>query len=254
MTATTLGALGINVERAAALTTTDADTEPAAAVPNPRRPNVLVLMSDQHKRSCMGVSGDSVASTPNLDRLAGESVRFTNAYCTNPVCGPSRASILTGLYTHNLLSRDVLEKRGDSSPYSPRHKTLAHHFSRADYLTALIGKMHFVDAQTHGFNYQLEFNDWYQALGPKVKLYDDEVGHPDTGAGLPQIASLWRQQGDPWKGHRQKDDRQGAVAVGRPSIMEEPDHFESFVARESIHFLENYTPDDEPFFLVSSFL
>ncbi len=254
MTATTLEALGINIDRAAALTTTDADAEPAAAVPNPRRPNVLIMMSDQHKRSCMGVAGDSVASTPNLDRLAGESVRFTSAYCTNPVCGPSRASILTGLYTHNLLPRDVLEKRGDSSPYSPRHKTLAHHFSRADYLTALIGKMHFVDAQTHGFNYQLEFNDWYQALGPKVKLYDDEVGHPDTGAGLPQIASLWRQQGDPWKGHRQKDDRQGAVAVGRPSTMEEPDHFESFVARESIHFLENYTPDDEPFFLVSSFL
>lgn len=252
MTATTLGALGIHADPAAALTTRNADTEPAASTTNQRRPNVLLLMSDQHKRSCMGVAGDAVASTPNLDRLARESVRFTNAYCTNPVCAPSRASMLTGLYTHNLLHGE-LKGRGDNSiPYSPKHKTVAHHFSRADYLTALIGKMHFVDAQTHGFNYQLEFNDWYQALGPKVTLYEDEVGHPDSGAGLPQIESLWQGK-DPWKGHRQLDNRQGAVAVGRPSVMEEPDHFESFVARESIHFLENYT-QDEPFFLVSSFL
>lgn len=254
MAATTLGALGVNVDRSAALNATDANTEPVAPAANRRRPNVLLLMSDQHKRSCMGVAGDTTAITPNLDRLAQESVRFTSAYCANPVCAPSRASMLTGLYSHNLLSRSVLQKHGDSSPYSFQHKTMADRFHGAGYMTALIGKMHFLDAQTHGFDYKLQFNDWWQYLGPKVHLYEDEVGHPDSGAGLPQVPYLWREEGDPWKGHRQHDDRQGAVAVGHPSIMEEQDHFESFVARESIRFLENQAPNDEPFFLISSFL
>ncbi len=250
--ATALGALGINVNTSAAPDTTDANPDAAQAA-NSRRPNVLLLMSDQHKRSCMGVCGDTTARTPNLDRLAGEGIRFTSAYCTNPVCAPSRASMLTGLYTHNLLGNILKETKNDSIPYSFKHKTMADRFHSAGYMTALIGKMHFLDGQTHGFDYKLQFNDWWQYLGPKVHLYEDEVGHPDSGAGLPQVPALWREEGDPWKGHRQRDDRLGAVAVGRPSTMEEEDHFESFVARESIRFLENYT-QDEPFFLISSFL
>src|ERR1700761_8995979 len=70
------------------------------------RKNLLIIMSDQHKRDCLRVAGDPVVHTPNLDALAHTSVRFTNAYCTNPVCTPSRASILTGLYTHNHESWD----------------------------------------------------------------------------------------------------------------------------------------------------
>jgi choline-sulfatase len=130
---------------------------PSAA---PKRPNVLLLMSDQHKRTCMGAADDKVAITPNLDRLAAESVRFTNAYCTNPVCTPSRASLMTGLYSHNYEAQD------NAHPYSPRHKTMAHHFNAAGYFTALIGKMHWVDAQTHGFQYKIDFNEWFQYLGP----------------------------------------------------------------------------------------
>ena len=80
----------------------------AAALPAARRlrPNVLVLMSDQHKRSCMGSAGDPIAKTPHLDQLAEQSVRFTSAYCNNPVCTASRASILTGLYSHHLEAQD----------------------------------------------------------------------------------------------------------------------------------------------------
>jgi choline-sulfatase len=212
-----------------------------------RPKNVLLLMSDQHRRDCLGASGDSVARTPNLDALANTSVRFTNAYCSNPVCTPSRASLLTGLYTHHH------QAWNNTTPWPPEHKTIAHHFSRAGYMTALIGKMHFVDAQTHGFDYRLDFNDWYQQLGPKTKLYADELSRANSGSGLPQIDDLWRDTGDPWKNDRDLDDRQGAVAVGRVSKIPEQDHFESFVARESIRFLRNYGRT-QPFLLISSFL
>lgn len=221
---------------------------PSFAAQNRRPPNVLLLMSDEHKRSCMGAYGDRVARTPHLDTLAASSVRFTDAYCTNPVCTPSRASIMTGLYSHHL------EAQNNTAPYSPEHKTLAHHFNAAGYMTALIGKMHWVDAQTHGFEYHLEFNDWYQYLGPKTQLYADELGQPNSGSGLPEIDDLWREEGDPWKGHRTLDHREGSVAVGRFSLLEERDHFDSFVARESVRFLKNFGRGDRPFFLVTSFL
>ena len=205
-------------------------------------------MSDQHKRSCMGAYGDVATRTPNLDALAGRSVRFANAYCNNPVCAPSRASMMTGLYSHHLEAQD------NTTPYLPTHPTMAHHFNRAGYLTALIGKMHFVDAQTHGFDYRLDFNDWLQYLGPKAQIYADELGQANSGAGLPQVDDLWREEGDPWKGHRTLDGREGSVAVGGVSLLEERDHFESFVARESVRFLRNFGNAGQPFFLISSFL
>lgn len=197
----------------------------------------------------MSVCGDPVAKTPNLDALASHSVRFSNAYCNNPLCTPSRASMLTGLYSHHL------EAQRNITPFLPKHRTMAHHFNHAGYMTALIGKMHFVDAQTHGFEYRLDFNDWMQYLGPKTQIYANELGGGgNSGAGLPQIDDLWREEGDPWEEYRKKDGRQGRVAVGRVSLLAEQDHFESFVARESIRFLKNFGKTGQPFFLVSSFL
>ena len=212
-----------------------------------RKKNLLILMADQHKPDCLGIAGHPVVKTPNLDTLAHSGMRFSSAYCTNPVCTPSRASILTGLYTHH---HGALNNR---TPWPFQHKTIANYFGAAGYMSALIGKMHFVDAQTHGFDYRLDFNDWYQYLGPKTKLYADELSRANSGSGLPQIDDLWRDAGDPWKGTRDLDDREGPVAVGGVSKIPEPDHFESFVARESVRFLKNHSKD-QPFFLISSFL
>jgi choline-sulfatase len=220
-------------------------------VPTPsgnRRKNVVIIMADQHKKDCLGAAGDSVARTPNLDALARESLRFTNAYCSNPVCTPSRASLLTGLYTHHHQSLS------NTVPMPVDRRTIAHHFAAAGYTTALVGKMHFVDAQTHGFDYKIDFNDWFQFLGPKTKLYAEELSRANSGSGQPEIDDLWRDFGDPWKGTREPDHRQGAVAVGRASKIPEQDHFENFIARESVRFLRNYSKRPEPFVLITSFL
>ena len=209
--------------------------------------NVLFLMADQHRPHALGVDGDNVAKTPNLDALAATAARFDHAYCTDPLCVPSRASLLTGLYVHNH------KASGNATPWPFEHKTMAHHFSAAGYITALIGKMHFVDAQTHGFDYHLDFNDWFQYLGPKTQRFAEELADPNSGDGLPQIPSLWQGEGDPWMGHMTRDDRQGLITAGRASALAEEDHFESFVTRESIRFLKN-NGGKRPFFLMSSFL
>jgi choline-sulfatase len=212
-----------------------------------RRKNVLMIMTDQHTPSALGIQGSTVAKTPHLDALAQTGVRFDHAYCADPVCVPSRASLLTGLYTHNHKTYD------NQTPWPFENKTMAHALSEAGYMTALIGKMHFVDAQTHGFDYKLDFNDWYQSLGPRTRLRAEEIVDPNSGSGLPQIDDLWRDQGDPWTGVIEHDNREGYVAVGRISALPEQDHFESFVARESIRFLRNHGAK-QPFFLTCSFL
>jgi choline-sulfatase len=243
----------VNITRRQALATfalgASAATRARSQPANSGRPkNVLIIMSDQHKRDCLGAAGDRDAHTPNLDAFARTAVRFTDGYCTNPVCTPSRASILTGLYTHNHGAWS------NSTPWPIEHPTIAHYFGKSGYVTGLIGKMHFVDAQTHGFDYRLDFNDWYQFLGPKTKFYADELGRANSGSGLPEIDDLWRDFGDPWKGDRDLDDRQGSVAVGGISKIPEQDQFESFVARESVRFLHKFGKQEQPFLLICSFL
>jgi len=219
----------------------------AAQAPARRPRNVLFLLSDQHRPAALGVRGEPLAQTPTLDRLSREGVRFDNAYCPYPVCTPSRASTLTGTYAH------THRVYNNATPWPWEIKTMAHHFGRHGYVTGLIGKMHFVDAQTHGFDYRLDFNDWYQYLGPKTKLYADELSRRNSGSGMPQIDDLWRDSGDPWEGHRTPDSREGFVHVGGASKMAEADHFESFVARESVRFLRKFS-SKHPFFLISSYL
>jgi len=231
---------------------TSAATAAAPAVHLPaqtrgRPKNVLFLLSDQHKPLALSLLNHPYARTPNLDALAREGTRFSSVYCTNPVCTPSRASILTGFYTHNHRTWN------NTTPWPFEIKTMAHHFARAGYVSALIGKMHFVDAQTHGFEYRIDFNDWFQYLGPKTKLYAEELARANSGSGHPQIDDLWQDFGDPWLDVREKDGRQGSVHIGRPSKLPEQDHQESFVARESIRFLKRFGKQ-HPFFLISSYL
>jgi len=105
-----------------------------------KRPNVLFLMSDQHNADSMGVAGHPTVRTPNLDGLAANGVRFTRAYCNNPICAPSRISFVTGQYphTHRLLGNNIFELDDEN------RETLGATFRRHGYQTALIGKGHMV--------------------------------------------------------------------------------------------------------------
>ena len=67
-----------------------------------RKPNILLLMTDQQRPDSLGCYGNAVASTPNLDRLGREGVVFDNMYVQNPLCVPSRYSMLTGRYPHTI--------------------------------------------------------------------------------------------------------------------------------------------------------
>ena len=71
-----------------------------ATMADTTRPNVLWIMSDQHNANACGYAGNDVVKTPHLDALAAEGISFANAYCNNPICGPSRICFITGQYVH----------------------------------------------------------------------------------------------------------------------------------------------------------
>ena len=71
-----------------------ADSKPA------NRPNILFIMTDDHAYHSISAYGSKVNITPHLDKLAADGVRFKNAFVTNSICTPSRATLLTGKYSH----------------------------------------------------------------------------------------------------------------------------------------------------------
>lgn len=100
------------------------------------RPNIVLILGDNHNAETMSNAGHPVIDTPALDRLAHEGVRFENTFNTTSLCSPSRASILTGTYAH---SHGV---KNNHTPWTGETPTFLEHLSEAGYATAFIGKWH----------------------------------------------------------------------------------------------------------------
>lgn len=99
--------------------------------------NIITIMSDEHSYQVMGNAGDVRVQTPNLDRLAGEAISFTNAYTSCPVCAPARASWFTGQFVNRLGTWD------NSTPYDGRIVDIANWLKRFQIPVYHFGKTHF---------------------------------------------------------------------------------------------------------------
>jgi len=105
-------------------------------MPDASRPNVILVYTDQQRFDTLGVNGNPLIRTPNLDAMARSGVHFTRPYVTTPICLPSRAGLFTGRYNHTNLSYN------NNRWLLPRETDLATLFRRHGYHTALIGKDH----------------------------------------------------------------------------------------------------------------
>ena len=101
------------------------------------RPHILLIFTDQQNINAMSATGNPYVHTPHMDQLAADGVRFTKAYCTSPVSGPSRASMLTGL-----MAREAGVEWNDNSRLKPTVRTMGHIFEEHGYRTVWAGKWH----------------------------------------------------------------------------------------------------------------
>lgn len=103
---------------------------------NVKRPNIIFMMSDDHAAHAISCYGSKINETPNIDRIANEGIRFDHCFCTNSICTPSRASILTGTYNH------VNGVKTLSDRFDGRQMTVSKLLQEDGYQTAMIGKWH----------------------------------------------------------------------------------------------------------------
>jgi arylsulfatase A-like enzyme len=115
-----------------------------------KRPNIIFIMTDDHASHAMSCYGSKINSTPNMDRIAEKGMRFDNCFCTNSICAPSRATILTGTHTHVNGVKTLGDKLDNSLENFPKI------MQREGYQTAIVGKWHLGQGEKHhptGFDY-----------------------------------------------------------------------------------------------------
>jgi len=130
---------------------------------NAKQPNVLFLISDD-LNNAIGCYGEKLAKTPNIDRLAARGVRFDRAYCAYPLCGPSRNSLLTGLYPN---STGILNNGQIFRQTIPSQQSLPQLFRNSGYFAARIGKLyHYNVPKSIGTNGHDDPGSWEMELNP----------------------------------------------------------------------------------------
>ena len=141
-----------------------------------KKPNILFIMTDDHALAAISAYKGylaEVAPTPNIDRIANEGMRFNNMFCTNSICGPSRASILTGQYAHV----NGFYKNEGGGDFDGSQETFPKVLQKNGYETAVIGKWHLGTAPT-GFDYfKVLFNKEGQGsyFNPVFEMANDSI-------------------------------------------------------------------------------
>ena len=194
----------------------------------PRRLNVLWICADDHAAYVIGAYGNRRVHTPNLDRLAAEGMRFDRAFCSSPVCTASRDSFITGRYPRTIGVTQL------KTPLPQGETTLAHVLKGVGYDTAAIGKMHFNNNETYGFDLRrdLGYHDAELAERGKKPIPPDVAVQP-TWRPFRDPAPIWLNAGN------------------LPIAEVDADTDATYFVEETERFLSK--PREKPFFLFVSF-
>jgi len=190
------------------------------------KPNILLILSDQHSGNIAGFNGNQIVDTKALDALAQQGVQFGAAYCQAPQCIPSRLSLLTGRYPHRCGAWD------NEAQLSEEYQTIPKWLGNHGYATAAVGKMHFRGIeQNHGFQHR-PFGD---LVASKIDLHQPDP--PSTADG------------------RSTDHAVGRFPFAGPSVIPESLHSDTIVTRESLAWASEFSDENPevPWFLCTSY-
>ncbi len=245
--------------------------------PNKRPSNILLITSDQQHFSCLGSLNKGI-KTPALDRLATRGVRFDRAYCPNPTCTPTRASILTGLYPSAHGAYTLGTKLDERVP------TIGAHLHERGYVNSLIGKAHFqplkstpdcASIESYPLLRDLDFWRGFNGRGTPWYGFDHLEtcrNHTDESHVGQHYASWmeekglknWRDYFQPWPldptGHRVSPHAPTAVEQGGPGFRDyapwklpEDLHYTAWTGQRTIAAVDRACQADRPFFIWSSY-
>ncbi|MEO6923410.1 MAG: sulfatase [Bryocella sp.] len=127
------------LQAGAAVAGTMAASAKGVAQSKEKRPNILFILGEGHRWDCLSIAGHPILKTPNHDRIGHEGARFTNAFCTNALCAPARATILTGLWSR---TSGMLDNKAIHSPMPSDIPIITDLLHEAGYEVALVGKAH----------------------------------------------------------------------------------------------------------------
>ncbi|WP_309398873.1 sulfatase family protein [Cerasicoccus maritimus] len=221
---------------------------------NPR-PNILLITSDQQHWMTMGYNNPEI-KTPNLDRLAARGLIFDRAYCPNPTCTPTRASILTGMYPSQHGAHTLGTKLDESVP------TMNDSWHDAGYQTALIGKAHFQplksteeypSLESYPILQDLEFWKNYQGPFYGFDRFELARNHADE-AHVGQHYAIWMEEKGftDWRKCYQKPTGTSGEQYGEWNIPEEF-HYNTWISERTNAIIEDFAASDTPFFVWSSY-
>lgn len=221
--------------------------------------NIIVICSDQQRWDSLGCYGNTAAKTPNLDALAQAGVRFEHHYCTNPVCMPSRASLLTGRYppAHGVIDNGI--------PLDERELTIPTVLTNAGYDTYAAGKLHLrpylkADSDAPGELRDMwasgKLDDWDGPYYGFQKV-DLVLGHGERALGRRMgHYGMWIEQNYPQLSDIAETGLENAPEPKWPetyrSQVPVEAHYSTYVADRVVEFLTN-RKDDRPFFIFSGF-
>ena len=226
------------------------------------RPNFLIFCTDQMQSLCIGAHGNHDVSTPNLDRLAGSGTTFRRAYCPNPVCTPSRASLITGLMPrqHGALT--------NGTPLGEHVPTVTGALAGAGYRTHAVGKLHLQPWMGYGPHRQdpdLPFS-WED----EVRWNDGEIDRlPSPYYGFQSVDFVgghvsyvhgeyanWLRGHDRAAYDRLKREADGGALTARRDCwrlaIDEELHYNHWIADRTIDYLDSRRGGDD-FFIWCSF-
>jgi arylsulfatase A-like enzyme len=225
-----------------------------------RRPNILLITSDQQHYSTLGSVNEHI-STPALDRLAGQGVRFDRAYCPNPTCTPTRASIITGMYPSQHGAWSLGTKLFEDVP------TVGDMLMRGGYTTALVGKAHFQPlASVYGMESietpakwrDLDF--WRSFRGPWYGFEHCELARMHGSEALvgghyaiwmeEHGFTQWREHFEDWPVDPEKQKR---LRSNRHWALPAEMHYTRWTGERTVAQLDRAAADGRPFFIWSSF-